>query len=348
MQTVDFHELADRVLAGQVPTREELREVLAVDDEELMVLLAATRRVREARYGNRVKLQVLVNARSGHCGEDCGYCSQSKVADTPIQRYPLLDENELYARAKEAHARGATRFCMVTAGRGPTERDIERLSAAARRIARDFPLELCCSVGFVNEAQVRRLGDAGVSWINHNLNTNEARYGEICGTHTYADRVNTVRTVQQAGLKSCCGGIVGLGETDEDLIDLAFAFRELGVDSIPINFFHPGEGIPLKPDGSLDEGRCLRALCLVRLVNPEAEVRMAGGRELHLREQQGLGLYAANALFIEGYLTTPGAGADETVKMIGRYGFEVERVAPTVPPELLVSGSVETTTALTP
>ena len=261
--------LADAVLGGEILSRETARDLLDTPDDSLRDLLWAAFHIRQARFGRRVKVCVLQNARSGLCPEDCHYCSQSSLSTADIPRYRLLSEEALIDGARHAVQSGARRYCMVTSGRGPSRPDIERLSAAARRIKREFPdIEICVSVGLMNEQQARALKAAGVGWVNHNLNTSERFHPSICSTHTFADRVQTVRSVQAAGLSTCCGGIIGMGESDEDVIDLALSLRELAVDSLPVNFLHPIDGTPLGGANFLDPLRGLKALCVFRFTNP--------------------------------------------------------------------------------
>ncbi len=320
-----FQAIADKILAGGELDRAEARNVLHAPVESLPDLLWAAYRVRERFYGRRVKLCQLRNARSGLCPEDCHYCSQSAISTAAIPRYRLDSVSELVAGARRAVAAGATRYCMVTSGRGPSPTDIARITAAARAIKAEFPrLELCASLGLLDEAQALQLKESGIDYVNHNLNTSRRFYPEICSTHTFDDRVATIRAVQAAGLRTCCGGIIGMGESEEDLIDLAFDLRALRVDSLPVNFLHPIEGTPLEGHNELDPAQCLRALCLMRFVRPDAEIRVAGGRELHLGWFQALALYPANSLFVDGYLTTPGDAAAEVQRLVAALGFEVE------------------------
>src|SRR5207249_2654878 len=210
----------------------------------------------------RVKICQLRNARSGLCPEDCHYCSQSAISDAAIPRYRLDSVPELLAGAHRAVASGAKRYCMVTSGRGPSASDLARFTAAARAIKAEFPaLELCVSLGIMEAEQARELKAAGVGWINHNLNTSRRFHPEICTTHTYDDRVRTVQNARRAGLHTCCGGIIGMGESDDDVIDLAFALRELQVDSLPVNFLLSIDGTPFGDYRNLTPGQCLRALC---------------------------------------------------------------------------------------
>jgi biotin synthase len=320
-------ELADRVLAGGEIDRGAARRILAAPDAEVPDLLRATARVRERFHGRRVKLCLLRNARSGLCPEDCHYCSQSAISEAAIPRYRLDSVEELLAASERAVTAGARRFCMVTSGRGPSSADIDRFATAARRIKAAHPeLELCVSLGLMEEEQAHELKAAGIDFVNHNLNTSERFHSDICTTHTYADRIRTVRNVRKAGLSTCCGGIIGMGESDDDVIDLAFALRELHVDSLPVNFLIPIDGTPLDQLRELTPMRCLRALCLFRLTSPAAEIRVAGGRELNLGWFQPLALYAANSIFVDGYLTTPGQAYGEAHAMVEAMGFEVEQV----------------------
>lgn len=319
--------LTEAAVRNEPIPRDAAVEVLRRPDEDLPSLLWAAFRVREARFGRRVKLCVLQNARSGLCPEDCHYCSQSAVSTADIRRYRLLSTSSLLEGARRAVASGARRYCMVTSGRGPSEPDIREICGATRRIKEEFPnLEVCVSLGLMEEGQAHELKAAGVGWVNHNLNTSERFHPEICATHTYADRLRTARNVKAAGLALCCGGIVGMGENEDDVVDLALALRGLEVDSLPVNFLHAIEGTPLEGVCFLDPVKALKALCLFRFTNPRAELRAAGGRERNLGAWQALALYPANSIFVQGYLTTPGQAPDAARRMIEEMGFEVEPV----------------------
>ncbi|HWO43031.1 MAG TPA: biotin synthase BioB [Candidatus Eisenbacteria bacterium] len=321
---MDFQLLADKALRGLIPERKELEAVLEASDERLPELLSAAFKVRYRYFGKRVQVHVLMNAKSGLCPEDCHYCSQSAVSTAPIDKYPLVAKEKLIEGALKAKAAGAVRFCIVNSGRGPSEKEIHALAEAVRAIKREVAINICCSLGLLDEAKIQALKDAGVERINHNLNTSENHHPRICTTHTYGDRVATVQAVKTVGLSSCCGGIVGMGESDRDVIDLALSLRRLGVDSIPINFLHPIEGTPFAGMNHLTPQRCLKILCLFRFVNPDKELRVGGGRERNLRSLQPLSLYPANSLFVNGYLTTPGQEASDAHRMIADLGFEIE------------------------
>jgi len=324
---MNFELLADKSLRGEALTREEARAILDAPAAQLPAILEATRRVRETHFGRRVKVCVLLNAQSGICPEDCNYCSQSKISTAEVEKYKLLPEDEIVARASQAAASGANRFCMVIAARGPRQHDINTLGAAARRI-KDDPdtahMELCTSLGLMSLNQCIQLADSGVDYVNHNLNTSEEHYARICSTHTYADRVETIENVKAAGLKTCSGGIIGMGESVDDILEMAFKLREMDIESIPINFLLTIPGTPLQSLQSLDPDFGLKVLCLVRLLNPAKEVRVAAGREVHLRGRQEQALAAANSLFVDGYLTTPGQGHDDVLSWVTAAGYHVE------------------------
>jgi len=316
---------ADRALAGAALTRSEALRVLSAPDDDLREILLAAFRVREHYWGRRVKLCMLKNARSGLCPEDCNYCSQSAVSSAEIDTYPLLPHDELVAGARAAATRGARRYCMVTSGRGPSARDISHLTRATRAIKGEFPdMEICVSLGLLDDAQAGALKESGVGWVNHNLNTSERFHEQICSTHTYADRLRTVRAVKAAGMATCCGGIIGMGETDEDIVDLAFALREIETESLPVNFLHPVGGTPLGEAPSVAAPKALKALALFRFTNPASDIRAAGGRERNLGDWQALALYPANSVFIEGYLTTTGLATGPTHRMVEALGFSLE------------------------
>ncbi len=321
---MDYNQLAEKSLQGEILTRGEMKAVLQTPDEKVPELLDAAFRVRHHFFGKRVQIHMLMNAKSGLCPEDCHYCSQSSVSTAPIDKYPLASREKLLEGAVRAKAAGAVRFCMVNSGRGPTDKEIQEMADVVREIKSKVPINICCSLGLLTEAKAKILKEAGVDRVNHNLNTSQRHHPNICTTHTYEDRVATVEHLKTVGLSPCCGGIIGLGETEGDIMDLALALRELEVDSIPVNFLHPIPGTPLNGASHLTPQRCLKTLCLFRFVNPDKEIRVAGGREINLRSLQPLSLYPANSIFVNGYLTTPGQKATDAHRMIEDLGFEIE------------------------
>lgn len=323
-----FDALADKSLAGELLTREEALDVLRCDDGSLPALLAAAWRVRRHHHGNTVKVHVLMNAKRGGCAEDCGFCVQSSEASGDLEPYRLQEADEIVREAREAQARGAWKFCIVTATRGPSDRDLDLVCEAVRRIKQAVPIRICTSLGLLTPEKAARLAEAGVDRFNHNLESSERFFPEVCSTHSWRDRVQTLRTAKAAGMELCSGGIVGMGETDEDVVDLALALRELDVDSIPVNFMMPvREGAP--GAATLTPAYALKVLCLYRLLNPAKDIRAAAGRELHLRALQPMALYAANSIFTDGYLDTPGQGVSADMAMIRDLGFETVQVPET-------------------
>jgi len=323
---MNYRTLSEKSIAGEALSRPEARAVLATPDEALLALLDAAFQVRRKFFGRKVRLQMLQNAKSGACQEDCGYCSQSAVSTADISQYGLLSKTEMVAGAKQAVASKAVRYCIVISGRAPLEREITAISEAVRDIKHDVPVQVCCSLGLLTEEHAARLKQAGVDRINHNLNSSERFHPDIVSTHTYEDRLSTIRNARAVGLEICSGGIAGMGETDEDVIDLAFALRDVRPDSIPMNFLHPVDGTPMQGRKHLTPHKCLKILCLFRFLHPKTELRVAGGREFNLRSMQALALYPADSLFVGGYLTTPGMPAAEAWKMIEDLGFEVDAV----------------------
>lgn len=320
-----WSQLADRILEGQSISREEAISILEAPDVELMELLAAAYRVRHRYFGNTVQLYFLMNAKSGLCPEDCSYCSQSKVSDAEIPRYNILNREKLLDGARIAAENNAKTYCMVISARGPNEREMKAVETVVPEIKERYGLKICACLGLLDDEKAQRLKAAGVDRVNHNLNTSESHYGQICTTHTFQDRLDTLHAVRDAGIELCSGGIVGMGESAGDLVDMAFSLRDLKVESIPINFLIPVEGTPLGTPTELNPRYCLKALVMFRLVNPQSELRIAGGREVHLRSLQPLGLYPANSVFVGDYLTTQGQAPEEDFRMVEDLGFVVTK-----------------------
>ncbi|MZE79228.1 biotin synthase BioB, partial [Streptomyces sp. SID5475] len=317
--------LVDKGLRREPPTRDEALAVLATSDDDLLDVVAAAGRVRRQWFGRRVKLNYLVNLKSGLCPEDCSYCSQRLGSKAEILKYTWLKPEEAAAAAGAGVAGGAKRVCLVASGRGPTDRDVDRVSDTIAAIKeRNEGVEVCACLGLLSDGQAERLRAAGADAYNHNLNTSEATYQDICTTHDFSDRVSTVRQAQGAGLSACSGLIAGMGESDEDLVDVVFALRELDPDSVPVNFLIPFDGTPLAGEWNLTPQRALRILAMVRFVCPDVEVRLAGGREVHLRSLQPLALHLANSVFLGDYLTSEGQAGQADLDMIADAGFEVE------------------------
>ncbi len=319
-----WQKMATRSLDGALLSRDEASRVLGAEPDQLLPLLDAAYRVRKHTFGRRVHIHVLENAKRGSCPEDCGFCSQSAKFGSPGGEAPLADVDTLVAGARRAFATRAKRYCMVAATRGPSTRDLDVICEATRRIKAELDMEVCASLGLLTPDKARRLAEAGVDRFNHNLETGERHFAEMVTTHTFADRVATVEHARAAGMTICCGGIVGLGESEDDLLDLAYALRELEVDSLPVNFLDPRPGTPLAARQRVEPTYALRVLCLFRFLHPRADLRVAGGREVTLRSLQAMALYPANSLFTSGYLTTGGATPNQDHQMIRDLGFEIE------------------------
>jgi len=331
MQWLDA--LTAKALDRERPSRDEALAVLASSDDELLDVVAAAFRVRQRYFGRRVKLNFLVNVKSGLCPEDCFYCSQRLGSAAGVLKYTWLKPEDVLAAAEAGVTAGAKRVCLVASGRGPADRDITRVSEMITAVKDQHPdVEVCACLGLLTRDQAERLRGAGADAYNHNLNTAEAHYGDICTTHAFSDRVDTVRQATAAGLSACSGLIAGMGETGTDLVDAAFALRDLDPDSVPVNFLIPFQGTPLAGEWDLTPQRCLRILAMVRFVHPDAEVRLAGGREVHLRSLQPLALHIANSVFLGDYLTSEGQAGRQDLEMIADAGFTVEGAAePTLP-----------------
>lgn len=321
----DFY--ADKALRGERLTVEEGLAVLEADDSEVLAILHAAYRVRRRYYGNKVKLNLIVNAKSGLCPEDCGYCSQSIVSKAPIAKYPLLDKDVLVDGARKAMELKVGTYCIVASGRGPTHKELDQVVQAVQEIKSTMPMKICACLGILTDEQAARLREAGVDRYNHNLNTSAGHFANITSTHTYDDRVRTVEKAKASGMSPCSGCIIGMGETNREIVEMAYALRELDADSIPINFLNPIPGTPLENRRDLTPVKCLKVLALFRLICPTKEIRIAGGREVNLRSLQPLGLYAANSVFVGDYLTTEGQQAEEDHRMIEDLGFEIELIA---------------------
>jgi biotin synthase len=320
-----WHDLAGQVLGGSPITAADAQAILTADDDQTLSIMAAAYRLRQQHFGNTVQLYFLMNAKSGLCPEDCSYCSQSKVSDAEIPRYNLLNRKQILEGAKLAQERESKTYCIVISARGASEREINFIETMVPEIKSQYDLKICVSLGLLTPENTQRLKACGVDRVNHNLNTSGEHYQAICSTHTFQDRLDTLRAVSEAGLEMCSGGILGMGESPADMVNMAMELRRLGVQSVPVNFLNPVEGTPLGGQNDLNPRYCLRALAMFRFVMPDREIRISGGREMHLRSLQPLGLYAANSMFVGDYLTTKGQAPEADYQMIEDLGFEITR-----------------------
>jgi len=320
----DWLSFSRKALRGECLTLEEGLAVLEADNDEVLALMQAAYKVRNYFYGKKVKLNMIINAKSGLCPEDCVYCSQSIVSTAPVKKYTLLDKDTLLAGAREALARKAGTYCIVASGKGPTDKELDQVVDAVREIRNTMPLKICACLGILKDEQAKRLAEAGVHRYNHNLNTSKTNYPSITTTHTYDQRVETVEKVKLNGMSPCSGVIIGMGETHQEIVEMAYSLRELDADSIPINFLNAIPGTPLEHAGRTPSMKALKVLALFRFICPSKEIRVAGGREVNLRTLQPLSLFAANSLFVGDYLTTAGQDVTTDHQIIEDLGFEIE------------------------
>lgn len=322
--STNFDELATRILNGGTATSDDALAVLQAPDADLMFLVAAAGRLRREYFGNTVKVNYLVNLKSGLCPENCNYCSQAMGSEAPILKYSYLSKEEALKQAGAGLKGGATRVCMVSSGRGPSNRDIDKVVEMTEALKEEYEgVEVCACLGLLQDGQAERLKAAGVDAYNHNINTAESNHDNIVQTHTYEDRVDTIGKAKTAGLSPCSGLIAGLGETDEQLVEALFALKELDADSIPVNFLMPFDGTPYENTWELSPTRCVKILAMARFVCPDKEIRIAGGREMHLRTLQATALHVANSIFLGDYLTSEGQDALTDLEMLRDNGFSI-------------------------
>lgn len=286
-------------------------------------LFADANRVRDKYFNNKVDLCSIINAKSGACPEDCSFCAQSAHNKTATNIYPLLKKDMIISAARSAQDKGVKRFCIVTSGKKPSANELSEICGFISDL-RDLGLQPCATLGILNADELKQLKDAGLYRYHHNLETSESYFSEICTTHTYNDKIRTINAAKEAGLSICSGGIFGLGESWEDRIDMAFALKEIGIDSVPVNFFTPVSGTPLDKRDQLGPLEALMIIAIYRLILPAAEIRVCGGRPLTLRDLNSYIFPAgANGLLIGNYLTTSGRNPDDDLQMIKDTGLEI-------------------------
>ena len=320
-----FETLADQVISGHILTDEEASSILLSNDEDLLPLLHAAYKIRKKYFGNKVKLNMIMNTKSGLCPENCGYCAQSIVSIAPLEIDSMMKRDEIIAVANRASDLNAGTYCIVASGRGPADRELDIVVDSVKEIKEKFEhMTVCACLGILKPEQARRLKEAGVDRYNHNINTSAAHHDQITTSHTFDDRVNTIELAKQSGISPCSGVIIGMRETKEDVISMARSLHAMDADSIPVNFLHAVDGTPLEGTNELTPIYCLKVLCLFRFINPTKEIRISGGREVNLRSLQPFGLYPANSIFIGDYLTTEGQESNRDHQMLEDLGFEVD------------------------
>ena len=322
-----IHQLKDRVLEGYLVTREDTAKLLSISiekEEELKELLQAANEIREKFCGNFFNLCTILNAKSGRCSENCRYCAQSAHFKTNADVYPLVSKEVALEAAKEVEVEGAHRFSLVTSGRGlqGKEEELDKLQEIYRYLKENTDLDLCASHGICSKEALQKLKDSGVKTYHHNLESSRRFYPTICTSPTFDDRVNTVKYAHEVGLQVCSGGIFGLGETEEDRIDMAFDLRELRVHSVPINILTPIPGTPLENNKEIDPKELLKDIAIYRFILPKVSIRYAGGR-VKLGEYAKLGLEGGvNSALTGNFLTTTGNTIESDKKMIKELGYE--------------------------
>jgi len=317
--------LGKKILAGQAITFDEAIALTEIEATDIPILLGVANKIREKFTGSYVDTCQILNARSGNCSEDCKFCAQSAHHDVEVDAYPLMQVDDIIKAAQKAEADHAYRFCVVTAGCGMEgDADFAKITTAIKRIGSETSLQRCCSLGTLQEDHVNALKEAGITRYHHNLETSESYFKEICTTHTYQERIDTIKRVKAADLEVCSGGIIGMGETWRQRIELAFTLKELNVDSIPINVLNPVKGTALENQEKLNPMEILQTFAIFRLILPTKILRYAGGRELNLGELVPLGfLSGINGMLIGNYLTTQGRGADKDIQTVHKLGLKL-------------------------
>jgi len=326
---LNYQELAQEVLQGKSINQEEALRLISTPDSDIFKLLSASDQIRRHYKKKRVRLCAIINAKSGRCSENCAFCAQSAHFKTQIETYPLVAKEVMFAAAKRAEKEmSATCFSIVTSGKSVhTSSDLENIASAIENIRKETKLNRCASLGILNENQIKKLKAAGLIRLHHNLETAESFFAKICTTHSYQERVQTVRLAKKMGLEVCSGGIFGLGETKEQRVELAFTLRELKVDSVPINILHPIPGTPAAEKYQpLPPFEVLKLVATYRFILPQADLGVLGGREFALRDLQALIFPAgANVILIGDYLVTKGQAPEKDLQMIKDLGLEVEK-----------------------
>ena len=316
--------LKDKFTDGNDPviTREEALDILNLPDEELDTLISYAEKLRRKYKGNKVGIHLLTNARSGNCSQDCAYCAQSCRSSADIDKYRWVSDEKLYKDNDFVNEHHFARHCIGLRGMKFNDSEIEELAGKIRRM-KQTGTHLCCSIGFLTEKQAIMLKEAGLDRINHNLNSSRSFYKNICSTHTYDQRVDNIHMLQKLGFEICSGGIIGLGESKEDVVDMLFELKEINPEAVPINFLLPIKGTPLenKDTSGLTTQYGLKVLSLARLLIPRSDIRCAAGREIYFKGEEKRLLSIVNSIFASGYLTENGQGVKDTIKTIEDAGF---------------------------
>lgn len=315
-------ELEIQVKQGKQLKREEIWKLSTV--KEIEVLSTSAERISIFFKGNTVELCSIINAKSGKCGEDCSYCAQSAHYATNVDEYELLSLSEILNKAMELEKNGVKRLSLVTSGRGLGGEDFIKILAIFSALKKQTALHLCASLGIISYEQAVKLKDVGVTRYHHNLESGPRFFSQICTTHTYQDRLDTIANVQKAGLEACCGGIIGLGETMQDRLEMALAIRDLQVKSVPLNILVPIRGTPLENIPTIQPQEVLKTMALFRFILPDAVIRYAGGRNTLGKLQERGFKGGINGVLVGNYLTTVGNNIKKDITMLKKLGFIVK------------------------
>lgn len=318
---MEIYILQEKVLSGELISREEAIFLSKVGDKQ--TLYKAAGEIRDKRMGKIFDTCSIINARSGRCSENCKWCAQSAVFKTHVQEFELVDEATCLELAKKNADYGISKFSFVTSGRVLSDRNVDKICGYARKIKATSGLHLCASMGLLTEAQLLKLKESGITRYHCNLETSSRYFPELCTTHSSHEKIETIRMAQKSGIDVCSGGIIGMGESMEDRIDLAMTLRDLNIKSIPLNILNPIPGTPLEQMPPLTDNEILTTIALFRFINPDAWLRFAGGKILieHMEEQAiNAGI---NAAILGDMLTTPGTKIQEDFEKVKRMGFEI-------------------------
>lgn len=321
-----IQEMAEKVLAGGALTADEAVKLAGAAGADRYLLFAEAARIRDFFVGSTVHLCSIINAKSGRCAENCAFCAQSAHHDTGVEVYPLVDEDEIVRCAALAEQNGAGCYGIVTSGTGINKaEELDSVCRAVSRIKAETGISPSCSLGIMDEATALRLKNAGMETYHHNLETSRSFFPQICTTHDYEDDVATIRAAKTVGLRVCCGGIFGLGESFAQRIEMALTLRELQVDSVPLNFLNPVAGTRLEAADNLTPLECLTIIAVYRFLLPDKRLSVCGGREKNLRELQSwMFLAGANGTMTGNYLTTPGRPPELDRQMLKDLELPVE------------------------
>jgi biotin synthase len=319
-----IQKLGDKVLSGGFATMKDVVPLLEAKGPDIMELASVANRIRVNFVGNQIDLCSLLNAKSGRCPEDCAFCAQSVHYKTEAPAYPLMEADQMVKEAKDAQKSKTGRFCLISSGRDLNDKEFETVVTALSQIRVETDLALDCSLGTLTQERAEALKKVGVTRYNHNLETAESHFSKICTTHSFQDRVRTIEILKNQGFSICCGGIIGLGESAGQRMELGFSLRALGIDCIPLNILNPRPGTPLEYSDPIPPMEIIKTIALFRFILPEGTLKIAGGREMNLRDLQSLALLSgANGLIVGNYLTTPGRSAEDDLTMLRDLGFEM-------------------------